>query len=137
MFVLPVYTIYDHPYPIFHTYRLYYEHQFNDVMLYTASLFCHVYKLQTTTINIAFEFENFTRIAFSGREMMYLSYSFLICLGKQMLRTTNLLASLARYMTVYFKNIINSINQMIQKYLEILMPQFTSREIFEKINKFY
>ena len=47
--------------------------------------------------------ENFTQIAFSGREMMYLSYSFLMCLGKQMLRTTNLLASLARYMTVYFE----------------------------------
>ena len=47
-------------------------------------------------------FENFTRIAFSGREIMYLSYSFLICLGKQMLRTTNFNASLVRYMTVRF-----------------------------------
>ena len=47
-------------------------------------------------------FENFTQIAFSRREMMYLSYSFLICLGKQMLRMTNFNASLPRYMTVHF-----------------------------------
>ena len=71
-------------------------------MLYTASLFRHVYKLQTTTINIALVLENFTQIAFSRREMMYLSYSFLICLGKQMFRMTNFNASLPRYMTVYF-----------------------------------